>query len=281
MASGRIIIPLAEPVLNSGGLVVTGATLTVYLTGTTTLATIYADAALGTPITNPQVSDAAGRFYQQSTEWWADASVAYDVKLALPDGSVFTWLAIYVLGAATNTSGFAPLNSPVFTGTPQAPTPATNDSSANIATTAFVAANVATLATLASPALTGVPTAPTAAQNTSTTQLATTAFVQAIFGGATLANPGAITFPGGFRLKWNFETYSRTGDGAGPSITFAAAFPNTCLGVMMQPANAASDPNSDTVIKTVTTTNSGFSTYINTTAGSATFTNFWWFAWGY
>jgi hypothetical protein len=40
----------------------------------------------------------------------------------------------------TNDSNYAPLASPTFTGTPKAPTPATADSSTNIATTAFVKA---------------------------------------------------------------------------------------------------------------------------------------------
>lgn len=67
----------------------------------------------------------------------------------------------------------ANLASPVFTGTPTAPTPANGDNSTNIATTAFVIGNAATLA---SPAFTGTPTSTTAAADTNTTQIATTAF---------------------------------------------------------------------------------------------------------
>jgi DNA-binding phage protein len=81
----------------------------------------------------------------------------------------------------------APLASPVFTGDPQAPTPAPGDNDVSIATTAFataadavqraqVDAALALKAALDSPALTGVPTAPTATAGTSTTQVATTAF---------------------------------------------------------------------------------------------------------
>ena len=58
--------------------------------------------------------------------------------------------------------------SPVFTGIPQAPTPAAGTANTQIATTAFVTNSVQ---------LQGVPTAPTATQGTSSTQLATTAFV--------------------------------------------------------------------------------------------------------
>jgi len=106
----------------------------------------------------------------------------------------------------------ANLASPALTGTPTAPTAASNTNTTQIATTAYVQGEisellngagpaydtlkelqdllvadegtVATLTTLvgtkaplASPALTGTPTAPTAASNTNTTQIATTAFV--------------------------------------------------------------------------------------------------------
>lgn len=110
--------------------------------------------------------------------------------------------------------GGALLNSPVFVGTPQAPTPAANDNSNKLATTAWVlneigGANVGVMtfngrggavvltgadltaaggALSASPALTGVPTAPTASSGTSTDQLATTAFVMSALGGG-----GAVT----------------------------------------------------------------------------------------
>jgi hypothetical protein len=112
----------------------------------------------------------------------------------------------------------APLASPIFTGTPQAPTPATADNSVDIATTAFVkaqgyapsgsvpapstttpimdgtgAAGSATAyargdhvhpsdtsrAPLVSPTFTGVPAAPTPATADNSTTLATTAFVKA------------------------------------------------------------------------------------------------------
>jgi hypothetical protein len=46
-------------------------------------------------------------------------------------------------------AGYAPINSPVFTGTPQAPTPAPGDNSINLATTAFVAASQTGFATTA------------------------------------------------------------------------------------------------------------------------------------
>lgn len=74
--------------------------------------------------------------------------------------------------------------SPVFTGTPQAPTVANASSSSTVlATTAFVqnAINVRGLAPIANPSFTGIPQAPTAANGTSTTQIATTAFVDNLY----------------------------------------------------------------------------------------------------
>jgi len=58
-----------------------------------------------------------------------------------------------------------------------APTPATSDSSTNVATTAFVKGQG--YATLASPIFTGVPQAPTPATSDSSTKIATTAWVNA------------------------------------------------------------------------------------------------------
>jgi hypothetical protein len=81
--------------------------------------------------------------------------------------------------AFVKAQAYAPLANPVFTGDPQAPTPLTADNDTSIATTAFVKAQA--YAPLASPALTGTPTVPTAAAGTNTTQAASTAFVAAGF----------------------------------------------------------------------------------------------------
>lgn len=80
----------------------------------------------------------------------------------------------------------SPLSSPTFTGTPSAPTAASDTSTTQIATTQFVvnqgylksSTASSTYAPLASPTLTGTPAAPTAGLGTDTTQIATTAYVQ-------------------------------------------------------------------------------------------------------
>lgn len=70
----------------------------------------------------------------------------------------------------------APKASPVFTGTPTAPTAASTTVTTQIATTAFVDDRIS--ARFASPAFTGTPTAPTQADTTNSTAIATTAFTK-------------------------------------------------------------------------------------------------------
>lgn len=106
-----------------------------------------------------------------------------------------TYATIVALNAevtrATNAEALlAPINSPVFTGAPQAPTQTAGDVSSRLATTAFVAGAVAAeaaramaaealLAPIASPSFTGSPTAPTPAPGDNDTSIATSAFVTA------------------------------------------------------------------------------------------------------
>lgn len=130
----------------------------------------------------------------------------------------------------------APINSPTLTGTPLSTTPADNDNSTKIATTAFVknqnyltvATASSTYAPLASPTLTGSPTAPTAALGTSTTQIATTAFVA-----NALANFVTLPTQSGQAGKWlktdgtnaSWQTIQQS-DVSGLSAALAA-LPNT------------------------------------------------------
>lgn len=83
---------------------------------------------------------------------------------------------------------YATLESPDFTGSPTAPTPADTDDSTRVATTAFVKSLLEDYAKLASPTFTGTPKAPIASTSTNTTQIATTAYVKAQKY-ATLASP--------------------------------------------------------------------------------------------
>ncbi|HEX3163109.1 MAG TPA: hypothetical protein VHQ92_11080 [Pseudolabrys sp.] len=90
---------------------------------------------------------------------------------------------------------YAPLASPIFSGDPRAPTPATADNDTSIATTAFVKAVVTALnltqyAPINSPAFTGNPTVPLAARYDDDYSAANTAFVNR----ARASVAGAISF---------------------------------------------------------------------------------------
>jgi len=90
-----------------------------------------------------------------------------------------TALSAWVLtDIAVNLTTYAPLNSPAFTGTPTAPTPAINDNSTEIATTAYVQNNLANYAPIYSPTLTGTPLSTTPISTDNSTKIATTAYVK-------------------------------------------------------------------------------------------------------
>ncbi|EAC0956190.1 phage tail protein [Salmonella enterica subsp. enterica] len=131
------------------------------------------------------------------------------------------------LAAPDPHSQYAPKESPTFTGTPKAPTPAAGNNTTQVATTAFVQEALTALingapatldtlkeiavainndpkfsttinnalalkAPLSSPALTGTPTAPTAAQSVNNTQIATTAFVKSAIAAMVGSAPAAL-----------------------------------------------------------------------------------------
>src|SRR5215472_12935439 len=126
MATGGLIyVPYSTPAISNSDTLVSGATLTINIAGGG-LASVF--------------SDASGRFLAQSTLIWADDSQTYDCILNYNNGTSFTFAGVLPVGPPVNTSSFAPINSPAFTGTPTAPTPATNDNSQKIATTGFVKA---------------------------------------------------------------------------------------------------------------------------------------------
>jgi hypothetical protein len=78
-------------------------------------------------------------------------------------GQLAQWTsATTIQGVSPASLGYAGLASPVFTGDPQAPTPATNDNDTSIATTAYVQANLAAYLALTGGALTGNITVTTA-----------------------------------------------------------------------------------------------------------------------
>jgi hypothetical protein len=123
-----------------------------------------------------------------------------------PNGVVWSWDGAKWISGSSTATIYAPINSPIFTGDPTAPTPALNDSDTSVATTAYVQGQASsttplmdgtatignattwaranhihptdsTRAALASPTFTGDPKAPTPAAGDNDTSIATTAFV--------------------------------------------------------------------------------------------------------
>lgn len=82
MAGRRIVIPNYMPALDLNGGPVAGARLTFFENGTTTLKSIYTEADLATPHTNPVVADAAGVF----PSIFADDGEAFSVAITDADG---------------------------------------------------------------------------------------------------------------------------------------------------------------------------------------------------
>ncbi|HBM8286689.1 TPA: hypothetical protein L0V99_001173 [Escherichia coli] len=174
---------------------------------------------------------------------WADTPLPADIirlreRPALTGGAAYRqWLSASDavsadlmakhLAAPDPHSQYAPKESPTFTGTPKAPTPAAGNNTTRIATTEFVQAAITALingapatldtlkeiaaainndpkfsttinnalalkAPLSSPALTGTPTAPTAAQSVNNTQIATTAFVKSAIAAMVGSAPAAL-----------------------------------------------------------------------------------------
>lgn len=177
------------------------------------------------------------------------------------------------------TTAYAPLAAPTFTGVPAAPTAAVDTNTTQLATTAFVVAQASATtpvvdgtaavgtslryaradhvhpsdtsrAALASPTFTGTPAAPTAAANTNTTQLATTAFV--LGQGNTTAGTIAMN---GTQAAGSSNLYARA-DHVHPSDTSRAPLASpTFTGTPTLPTGTiavtqAADTNSTTVATT-------------------------------
>jgi hypothetical protein len=200
------------------------------------------------------------------------------------------------------TAGLAPITSPVFEGTPEAPTPTTGDNSTRLATTAYVqeqgyttasfvngaiSAAVAPLATvtfvdsqiasataglapLASPALTGTPTAPTPTAADSTTKIATTAYVKSQ-GYQTASNVAAAiaALPIVKSGSVSLGSVAAGGTGTG-SVTFASPFPNVCNSVVVSASGSLLSTGGQPAALTGITYD-----YTSTNSGAATYTLYW------
>lgn len=145
--------------------------------------------------------------------------------------------------ASAGWSALAPLNSPGFTGSPTAPTPATGDNSTLLATTAWGQTNLALKAALAgsSGQAFSVASATSAAQAVNLGQ-----FV------SSLAMPGYIKLPGGLIVQWaqgpvdpaNVSEPSYT-------VSWPISFPTACLGAMVSMSIGAATGAADWWYQTV------------------------------
>lgn len=197
-----------------------GAQLFTYAGNTPTKQTTYSDDNQ-TPNTNPIILDANGECV-----CFVDTTLTYAFTFAPStdtDPPTNPYWTVPNMGFGEMIAGFAPLNSPAFTGTPTAPTPTLGDSSGNIATTQFVQETL-------SEGLSGNLTTTTQAPGTLTTQIATTAFVGAEIGRAwqfqAITSSTTFTVPGptggSIRLKYRAWGTGGGGGGTNPSSGFSA-----------------------------------------------------------
>jgi hypothetical protein len=156
-----------------------------------------------------------------------------------------------------STSGYAPLYSPVFIGTPTAPTANAGTNTTQIATTANVVATIGAYlsgyAPLVSPTLSGSPTTPTAATGNSSAVIANTAFVN-----NEIANNAVASTVAGTQIRRGSFTCANGTVG----VPFATAFPTACDQVFVQWAYANPDAGYVTGVSTT-----GF-TYVNGNSGT-------------
>jgi hypothetical protein len=215
--------PRAKP-LSATGTYQPGCYLYFYGTGTLTQATVYADGGLTTPLSQPIVAAADGRFvpiylnpatiYRE--QLYSSTNVLLeDVDPIVPGPN----LSNYVTSSALTTA-LANYVTSTALGT----------TLAGYATTSALAS----YALLAGAAFTGTVTALTPAPGDNSTNVATTAFVQAL--GALTGSSTSGTFKIG-SLIINFGLAGPSpGGGSSPSgqtVTFNTAFPTACLGIYL------------------------------------------------
>lgn len=86
MASGRLVIPNFMPAVDFNGIPISGAKIYFFVNRTTTLATIYADEALTTPLANPVISDFSGQFVPV----WQDITLFFSASVEGDEGVLLT-----------------------------------------------------------------------------------------------------------------------------------------------------------------------------------------------
>lgn len=103
MAAGRMVIAGWMPALDANGLPIPNAQMYFYENNTTTLATVYANSSLTTPLANPVLANSSGQF----PEIWADDANLFSVTIDAPYGPPGQPFSFNNIGPATsaNNSG--------------------------------------------------------------------------------------------------------------------------------------------------------------------------------
>jgi hypothetical protein len=189
-------------------------TVSVYLHGSGTLASIYSDNGV-TPLANPFTANSNGQF-----TFYA-ANNRYDVTLSNNSGSgPASPITIPDILLNDPAGGGGVVNS-VFG----------RDGTVIAQTGDYTVSQVTGAAPLASPTFTGVPAAPTATGGTNTTQLATTAFVQAALPSipvtSVFSRTGAVVAANG---DYNVSQVTGAAPLASPTFTGVPAAPTASFG---------------------------------------------------
>jgi len=218
LASGVLTINLSNYLPVSGGTLDANSTIDA---STTTEASTFSGSGLDAALSANPSENSTFRYSGLQVQNFSGTMSVTPTGLTFPNSSTQTI-------AFPGFTGYAPLASPTFTGTPLSTTAAVDTNTTQIATTAYVVAQAAAAtplvdgtaavgtslryaradhvhptdtsrAALASPTFTGTPLSTTAAVDTNTTQIATTAYVVGQ-GYAKLASPtftGTPTLPTG------------------------------------------------------------------------------------
>lgn len=136
------------------------------------------------------------------------------------------------LAQALVSKGYSPVDGATSPGTAVA-------NLAGVLANIMTQADMSVFARLLSPIFTGVPQAPTPAPGDNSTKIATTAFIAALLGSGFVfvpGNNGYIKFPstlGGFMIQWMQGGSQGGGAGFQHVLTFPVAFPTACLHVSL------------------------------------------------
>lgn len=103
MAAGRLVVPGWTPAVDADGTPIPNAQMFFYLNRTTTLATVYADEALTTPLANPILANSAGQW----AAVWADDANLFSVAIDAPYGPPGVPFTFDDLGPSTSANAGA------------------------------------------------------------------------------------------------------------------------------------------------------------------------------